>query len=182
MSAFADFENTSTWSGRKFEAPPQPGGSWAHTDDASCSTFDFNEDGAVPCCKYCFTNFSTYPEPEGGTFDGIDNYPQVVYNTSEIIQGCNCMGVFPVPFQFCLSEFEDLRKDTLFKCISTGSVFINNLRAFLVSADRGRVAIESTTEARLKLSTNDDTPHPPARACAHKAAESNADWWKDYGE
>ena len=49
MSAFADFENVSAWTGRKFEAAPQPGGSWAHADDATCSTFDFNEDGAIPC-------------------------------------------------------------------------------------------------------------------------------------
>ena len=43
------------------------------------------------------------------------------------------MGVFPIPFQYCLDEFEDLRSDTLFKCVSTGSIFINNLQTFMAS-------------------------------------------------
>ena len=43
------------------------------------------------------------------------------------------MGVFPIPFQFCLDEFSHYRSDTLFKCVSTGSIFINDLRAFMAS-------------------------------------------------
>ena len=95
MDAIAKWENVTTWdaSTQQFVADPPPGRSW----EGDMSTQ----------CRYCFTNFTTDPLPKsGGVYDfevgGVSadedliNVPAAMINTTEVLDGCNCMGVFPV--------------------------------------------------------------------------------------
>lgn len=52
-------------------------------------------------------------------------------NTSDIIDGCNCGGLFPVPPATCLDELAYLDKNTRYRCFdSGGSAFFTDLVSF----------------------------------------------------
>jgi hypothetical protein len=68
-------------------------------------------------CNYCFSYFNTYPKPTGagGEFK-LDAPLEYINQTSPIEDGCDCMGIFPIPEKVCIADRAQFREDTRFKC------------------------------------------------------------------
>lgn len=117
MDALAQYENVSQYDAKEnmYNAPIP-----------DCSV------GSAGCCRNCFSNFSMDVAPVNGKFFSWDNYPSIVLNTSKMESSCNCMGVFPIPTQICLSEMEYLDSGTPFQCVTQYPTnFLHDLAAFL---------------------------------------------------
>jgi hypothetical protein len=109
-----------------FSAPRPSGGVWTSADTG--------------VCKHCFTNFSASSQPTSanGTSYATSTYkyeyptvPSVIWNTSDIIDGCNCGGLFPVPSATCLDELSYLPKGTRYRCFDSGGTsFFEDLISF----------------------------------------------------
>jgi hypothetical protein len=128
FAAMAQYVDATTYDAASgtFSAPIPDGGEWTADD--------------TDTCKYCFANFSVAAQPSSanGTSYATASYtyeypavPEVVWNTSDIINGCDCGGVFPVPRATCLDELTYLSKGTKFRCFYQGeSAFYTDLVGF----------------------------------------------------
>jgi len=105
MDAFARHENVSTFDPdtKMFYAPTPADGNWLSDTDTKC--------------HYCFTNYSFYSKPNiNGTFEFPD-FPYYLFNTSNVLDGCDCIGAFPIPPFICLNEMSQYALDTRFTCV-----------------------------------------------------------------
>ena len=120
--AFEQFENVTKYdkAANEWRAPAIPG-----------AQKPFSWDGAEPHvgCRWCWQNFSTDPAPAAGGFANADLYHMRIFNTSRINDGCNCVGMFPVPQVVCLDELQYLGGDTKFACVGQDNM-AHDLSAF----------------------------------------------------
>ena len=123
MEALASFENVTSWdrSTGQWSADKPYKNKWGNTVNVT-----------TPDCNYCFSYFSTYPQPTGAAGDYTLETPlEYMTNTSSIIDGCDCMGVFPIPEKVCLGDRKYLSGDTRFKCQSSTDNFHGDLTKFI---------------------------------------------------
>jgi hypothetical protein len=83
------------------------------------------DDDSVDTCRYCFNSLVVSEQVDQNVF-----VEGVVSDTSPVAEGCNCMGLFPVPQRICFSEFENLDKLNPFKCL-TSNMFFDSLTKYL---------------------------------------------------
>lgn len=143
FSAFAQFENSGmAWraeDGAFAAKHPPPGGSWKNVINDGGEDDDY----VVGRCRSCFTNFSVAVAPNGDPSEesvkySTDTYEyafpttaQSIANTSSVVDGCNCVGIFPIPFEVCLDELSYLSDGTRFKCSGSNLNFLQDYRAFM---------------------------------------------------
>ena len=138
FSAFAQYEGTG------MEWRPDAG-AFQRAAAAAASSYSTAEDDGM--CHACFENFTVAVAPsapasaDAAMYGASASYEyvfpsdaRVVANTSDIVDGCDCLGLFPVPQGVCLHELAYLSPGTRFRCsASASSNFLNDFAAFLTS-------------------------------------------------
>lgn len=135
FDAFAQYANVS-----RYDASNTVYSSSGTIDDYSDGWLDYTGEE----CRYCFHNFTLSPGPGveyvGEPFSSttyapsghsFPNAPVFMENTSSIIDGCNCLGIFPVPQFACLGELSYLAHGTRFQCID-GSYLQDDLASYVL--------------------------------------------------
>ena len=113
LHALKDFEDVST---------AQGGGSYA-------------AEGGLSACEPCFPTFDLSPDPatlDAGFVDPATGRVSALEldGTSPLVDGCNCVGFFPLPSRVCVDETAGSSDDTRFKCTYPDHVVVQELDAF----------------------------------------------------